>query len=155
VKIAGYQDCGPAKRVMAWALWVMVLAFALAGLASYIGIIVASSEMAGSGRDFNELVGWIGAVLLTPVVVIILALGLPAPVDAAVMATAFLARPISAVELREATADLLIEFAQGARLEIIPDSAGYESWEMSAPSGRSYVAQGGGQICTWITSPAR
>jgi hypothetical protein len=76
--------------------------------------------------------------------------GLPAPVDAVTRSTELLSkRIVSAVQLREATADLLIEFTDGLRLEIIPDSAGYESWELRDPSGMSYVAQGGGQICKW------
>jgi hypothetical protein len=76
--------------------------------------------------------------------------GLPAPVDAIAKCTElFSKRRVVAVQLREATADLLIEFTDDLRLEIIPDSAGYESWQLRDPSGTSFVAQGGGRICKW------
>jgi len=77
--------------------------------------------------------------------------GLPAPVDAAVEATALLsASPIVAMQLRDATADLSLDFGTELRLEIIPDSSGYESWQVYGPAGACFVAQGGGQICKWI-----
>jgi len=76
--------------------------------------------------------------------------GLPAPMDAVAMSTELLAgRSISAVQLRDATADIVIEFSGDLRLEIIPISAGYERWQLRDPFGASYVAQGGGQISTW------
>ena len=51
--------------------------------------------------------------------------GLAEPVDAAVKANAFLAnRLVQQVEVREGTADLLIHFDGGIRLEIIPFSSG-------------------------------
>ena len=76
--------------------------------------------------------------------------GLPAPVDAVGRCTGlFSNRCVSAVQLREATADLLIEFTDDLRLEVIPNSSGYESWQLHDPSGATYYAQGGGQICIW------
>jgi len=76
--------------------------------------------------------------------------GHPAPVDAAQQATKLLAgAPITAVQLRQATADISIQLSEDLRLEIIPDSSGYESWQLYAPAGLCFVAQGGGQICTW------
>jgi hypothetical protein len=48
------------------------------------------------------------------------------------------------VQLREGTADLIIAGARW-RLEIIPFSSGYESWQMQDPFGNSFVAQGGGE----------
>ena len=72
---------------------------------------------------------------------------LPAHIDAAAAATALLAGiSITAVQLREATADLQIDFAGGVRLEIIPLSSGYESWQWTDPAGYSYFVQGGGNI---------
>ena len=54
--------------------------------------------------------------------------GLRAPIDAASRAAELLSGlAITAVQLREATADVLIEFAGDLRLEVIPDSSGYES----------------------------
>ena len=76
--------------------------------------------------------------------------GLPAPVDASAKATTLLSeQSITAVQLREATTDIVIELTGGLRLEIIPTSSGYESWQLRDPFGFSYVAQGGGQICRW------
>ena len=76
--------------------------------------------------------------------------GLPAPVHSAQEATALLSQAtIVVAKVREATADILIEFSGGLRLEIISDSSGYESWQLYAPAGVCFVAQGGGQICTW------
>lgn len=73
--------------------------------------------------------------------------GLPAHIDAAAAATILLAGiSITAVQLREATADLQIDFAGGVRLEIIPLSSGYESWQWADPAGYSYFVQGGGNI---------
>jgi hypothetical protein len=76
--------------------------------------------------------------------------GLPAPIDAAARATSLLAgATVRRVEVREGTADLLIDFDGDRRLEIIPFSSGYESWQASAPTGKSIVAQGGGQLSAW------
>ena len=76
--------------------------------------------------------------------------GLPAPVDArAKCAELFSRQPITAVQLKEATSDLLINFGPDLRLEIIANSSGYECWQLSDPSGTSFVAQGGGTICKW------
>ena len=76
--------------------------------------------------------------------------GLPAHIDATAAATALLApASISAVQLREGTADLFIDFVGGLRLEIIPFSSGYEGWQAGDPSGEQFIAQGGGQICKW------
>ena len=73
--------------------------------------------------------------------------GLPAQVDSAAAATKLLANAsIIAVQLREATADLQIDFVGGIRLEIIPLSSGYESWQWQDPTGHSFFVQGGGNI---------
>ena len=75
--------------------------------------------------------------------------GLPAPIDAAARATSLLGdAAVQRVEVRESTADLFIDFDDEQRLEIIPFSSGYESWQVSAPTGR-IVAQGGGQLSAW------
>ncbi len=76
--------------------------------------------------------------------------GLPGPVDAAADATRLLSSAaVTAAHLREGSADIVIECSPRVRLEIIPISRGYESWQLSDPFGASYVAQGGGQICRW------
>jgi hypothetical protein len=76
--------------------------------------------------------------------------GLPAPIDAVARAALLLADAmVWRVEVREGTADLIIDFDGDRRLEIIPFSSGYESWQVSAPTGKSIVAQGGGQLSVW------
>ena len=73
--------------------------------------------------------------------------GLPAPLDAAAVATNLLApHPVTHVDVRDGTADLIIEFGDALRLEIIPMSSGYESWGVTTPSGFYVFAQGGGQL---------
>ena len=77
--------------------------------------------------------------------------GLPAPIDAAVETRRILAHAaIVNVEVLDATADIHITLSEGRRLEIIPDSSGYEGWNLRGPDAVCLVAQGGGQICTWI-----
>ena len=76
--------------------------------------------------------------------------GLPAPVDAAALASSLLAGSvIRRVEVREGVADLFIDFDEGRRLEIVPFSSGYESWQVSAPTGKQIIAQGGGRLSAW------
>jgi hypothetical protein len=76
--------------------------------------------------------------------------GLPAPIDAAGRASSLLAGAVvRRVEVREGTADLFIDFDGDRRLEIIPFSSGYESWQVSTPSGKQVIAQGGGQLSAW------
>lgn len=76
--------------------------------------------------------------------------GLPAPTDAAERATALLSGlTVQRVDVREGTADLFIYFELDLRLEIIPFSSGYESWQVLTPSGKRVVAQGGGQLSSW------
>ena len=73
--------------------------------------------------------------------------GLPAPVDAAERASFMLAdAAVLRVEFREGTADLLIHFENDNRLEVIPFSSGYESWEICAPGGKNVIALGGGKV---------
>ena len=73
--------------------------------------------------------------------------GLPAPLDAAAVATSLLvSHAVTRVELRHGTADLFLEFGDSLRLEIIPISSGYESWGVTTPSGFHIFAQGGGQL---------
>jgi hypothetical protein len=52
---------------------------------------------------------------------------------------------IEAVQLREGLLDLELHFSSGLMLQIIPDSSGYESWELSS-SDRQFIAVGGGEL---------
>jgi len=76
--------------------------------------------------------------------------GLPAPLDAVATASGLLGPcPVSHVEVRDGTADLILEFGGSLRLEVLPISSGYESWSVSTPSGFQVIAQGGGQLSGW------
>lgn len=73
--------------------------------------------------------------------------GLPAPVDAAARARDLLRGPVTGAAVREDTGDLILEFGGGSRLEIITGSAGYENWQIFAPTGDGGVVSDGGRIC--------
>jgi hypothetical protein len=76
--------------------------------------------------------------------------GLPAPINVAEHASSLIVgTAVQRVEIRKGTADLLIDFDSNRRLEIIPFSSGYESWQVSTLSGKMIVAQGGGQLSVW------
>jgi hypothetical protein len=76
--------------------------------------------------------------------------GLPAPVDAEARCRPLIVQVrIERAEVREETRDIVIVFESGARLEILPVSSGYESWEITAPGGTHTVAQGGGNLAVW------
>jgi uncharacterized protein DUF6188 len=75
--------------------------------------------------------------------------GLPAPVDAPAAALALLqGRQVVEVRLDESSADLVLGFEGGRRLEILPDSSGYEPWSLHAP-GVHLVALGGGGVANF------
>ena len=81
--------------------------------------------------------------------------GLPAPVDAAYEINVRLANAeIVSVEVREGTLDLTLGFRTGHALEIIPDSSGYESWDLCTKSVR-FIATGGGKLVTLDESDIR
>src|SRR5713226_7862607 len=72
--------------------------------------------------------------------------GLPAPMHMVDEVTRRLAHvSIIAVELRDGLLDLNLQFSTGHVLQIIPDSSGYESWNLSR-GPKQYVAVGGGDL---------
>jgi hypothetical protein len=76
--------------------------------------------------------------------------GLPSPVDAEARCRSLIVQVrIERAEVREETRDIVIVFESGARLEILPVSSGYESWEVAGPDGTHAVAQGGGNLAEW------
>ena len=76
--------------------------------------------------------------------------GLPEPIDAAAAATDLLSPlVVTDVDVRKGTLDLTISFGQDTQLQLIPFSSGYESWNLTDPSGNHIVAQGGGQLSSW------
>ncbi len=83
--------------------------------------------------------------------------GLPGPVDAEARCQSLIVCVrIERAEVREETRDLVIGFESGARLEIVPISSGYESWQITDPDGMQIFAQGGGNVVRLIqTAPDR
>jgi Family of unknown function (DUF6188) len=72
--------------------------------------------------------------------------GLPAPVDAASEVNKRLAgASVEAVELRQGLLDLELRFSTGRSLQIIPDSSGYEAWNVCSGT-RQFIAVGGGEL---------
>src|SRR5262245_2113706 len=72
--------------------------------------------------------------------------GLPAPVDAVAEVNRRLAgAAVEAVELREGLLDLEFRFSTGHALQIIPDSSGYEAWNLFS-GNRQFIAVGGGEL---------
>ncbi len=72
--------------------------------------------------------------------------GLPAPVDAAAEVNRLLVGAVvTEVRLQLGLLDLELGFSTGHTFQIIPDSAGYESWNVSH-GGKQYIAVGGGNL---------
>jgi len=73
--------------------------------------------------------------------------GLPQPVDAAeAVRRAVGTAPVIDVRLRGVSSDLVITFSNGATLEAISDSSGYENWHFFAADGREGRVLGGGRL---------
>jgi hypothetical protein len=50
------------------------------------------------------------------------------------------------VAIQEPTSDLVIQFAEGVRLDVFNNSSGYEGWHYSDRQGLELIAQGGGKL---------
>ena len=76
--------------------------------------------------------------------------GLGVPVHSGALCRSLLAGlKVRTAEVRDDTRDILLYFDDEVRLEILPLSSGYESWDIIEPSGRCTFAQGGGNLVTW------
>jgi hypothetical protein len=72
--------------------------------------------------------------------------GLPAPVDAEQEANLLLAGSVvNEVNLHEGTLDLRLQLTNGVTLEILPNSSGYEAWQITSPN-HWFLAVGGGDL---------
>lgn len=72
--------------------------------------------------------------------------GFPAPLDAAAEVNGRLAgAAVESVELRQGLLDLELRFSTGHSIQVIPDSSGYEAWNISSRSGQ-FIAIGGGEL---------
>ncbi len=75
--------------------------------------------------------------------------GLPAPVDAASEVNGRLVgAAVEAVQLRKGLLDLELRFSTGHSLQVIPDSSGYEAWQVSR-GNRQFIAGGGGELAVF------
>jgi len=73
--------------------------------------------------------------------------GLPRPVDSASSARDVVSASfVREVRIAPATGDLLVDFENGARLEILTTSSGYESWSLFLPNGDEVIGLGGGDV---------
>jgi hypothetical protein len=80
--------------------------------------------------------------------------GLPAPVDAAAEVNRRLAQAsVEGEELRHGILDLDLQFSTGHVLQVIPDSSGYEAWNLCSRSGQ-FIAVGGGELISFGSHPA-
>jgi hypothetical protein len=71
--------------------------------------------------------------------------GLPEPVDANQQASKRLqGQRVRDVALNEASADLVIVFEAGQRLELLTETSGFESWTFTAPGVHLVACCGGG-----------
>lgn len=83
--------------------------------------------------------------------------GLPAPVDAEQQVRrAFADKPVLELAVDRTTGDLTVDFAGGARVQMLTTSGGYESWQAYFRSGGEDVTLvgGGGGDLSWASSPA-
>jgi len=72
--------------------------------------------------------------------------GLTQPIDAVLLVTAsFAGKDVSSIGWDDETADLGLSLNDELFLQVIPDSSGYEAWELHI-EGRHYIAQGGGSV---------
>jgi hypothetical protein len=72
--------------------------------------------------------------------------GLQERVDAAVEVNRHLAHAsVETVELRSGILDLELRFSTGHVFQIIPDSSGYEAWNLSRGKSQ-FIAVGGGEL---------
>lgn len=75
--------------------------------------------------------------------------GLPAPVDAEAECRSLIGATVFSAQVREGSRDLVIGFGPGLRLELVPLSSGYESWQVTGPHRLHIIALGGGELAIW------
>jgi hypothetical protein len=76
--------------------------------------------------------------------------GLPAPLDAEDECRALVGGAVVlSAAIGDETRDIVIRFDSGARLEVVPLSSGYESWQLTGPCRLQIIAMGGGELVMW------
>jgi hypothetical protein len=79
--------------------------------------------------------------------------GLPAPIDATEAINSRLENAvIESITIRQGTLDLKLTFDTGHILEVIPDSSGYEAWNLHSPD-QQYIAVSGGDLSVFTVEP--
>jgi hypothetical protein len=72
--------------------------------------------------------------------------GLTQPIDAVLLAAAsFAGKEVTAMGWDDETADFGISLDDDLILQLLPDSSGYEAWELHF-EGKHYIAAGGGSV---------
>ena len=75
------------------------------------------------------------------------AFGLPAPVNASALVKQCVGdAKVAKVELRGIATDMVVRFENGATLEVLPNSSGYENWHFFAADGQEGRVLGGGKL---------
>ena len=75
--------------------------------------------------------------------------GLPEPVESAAEINRRLTgATVEAIELRSGLLDLELRFSTGHSLQILPDSSGYEAWNVCC-GNRQFIAVGGGDLAVF------
>lgn len=75
--------------------------------------------------------------------------GLQVAIDAGARATQLLSdKKVNGAEVKAGTLDLLLDCEGDIRLELVPISSGYESWQITDPLGQMTIAMGGGNLVT-------
>ena len=76
--------------------------------------------------------------------------GLPAPMHVAAEANRlFHGSSIVSAEIRQGTADLLLDLEGKLRLEILPFLPGHEAWQFTTPQGRHVLVDPDGELVAW------
>jgi hypothetical protein len=72
--------------------------------------------------------------------------GLPAPIEAAREVNTLIAgAQVESIVLRPYTLDLMLKFSATHTLQIIPNSSGYEAWQLYHKTAQ-FIAVGGGEL---------
>ncbi|MCG3121828.1 MAG: hypothetical protein GIKADHBN_00199 [Phycisphaerales bacterium] len=79
--------------------------------------------------------------------------GLPAPVDATKETEALLTGAEVVSVSVTSTDDVSVLFSNGVTLQVIPNSSGYENWNVYT-NGCQYIESGGHKIDIWRPSPS-
>jgi hypothetical protein len=76
--------------------------------------------------------------------------GLPGPINAETECRALIrGAAVLSASIRDESRDFVLAFGPKLRLELVPLSSGYESWQLFGPRDLHIVAMGGGNLAVW------